>query len=64
MTATKKPTVIVHVTQCSHCQHEAYGFFPATGECPRCGRPESQRFSRVISDPHPDTVARARYESQ
>lgn len=53
----------IAVTRCAHCGHEVTGFGPADGECPRCGHPESQRFTRWIETPAIETVEQARRES-
>ena len=49
----------VCATRCEHCGHELTMFVPATGECPRCGRSEGQRYSRWFVG-HPLMVAEAR----
>lgn len=58
--AVRVPDASVCVTRCGHCTLEVYGYAPETGECPRCGRPESYRHSRWISDPPAETTARAK----
>ncbi len=62
-TKSARPTPVC-VTRCNHCGDEVYGFAPATGECPQCARPETQRFPRWIDHPHPNTTAQAAQESR
>jgi len=63
MNATKTQ-IKVAITRCSRCNREHTLFAPFSGDCPRCGAPNSRHHTRWISNPHPDSIDQARRESR
>lgn len=52
----------VYVTRCEYCGDEHHRLTPyLPDECDRCGR--SHFSDRIIIDPHPETLRRARSET-